>query len=174
MMHDSDLKPMNLTLGLLSDGELVILRAALELEMKKRKVAFSVGEVGERLAIEHFLKTPGLPKLQLAQKGTKNMDASSRNGERYSIKTICKTKKTGTIYPDSEDKNKQLFEYLLVVRLDENLSLLSIHQISWQKFVELRLWDKRMNAWYVGCSEKTLSQATQIYKVSGGILKVQV
>jgi len=165
-MQASAAKPMNLTLRLLSDSELVILRAALEIEMKKRKVAFSVGEVGERLAIEHYRKTPGLPKLQSAPKGTKNVDALSRGGDRYSIKTIRNTNDTGTSDPDAEDKTKQLLEYLIIVRLDENLSLCSIHQIPWQKFVELRLWDKRMNAWYIGCSEKTLSLATLIYKCS--------
>lgn len=153
-----------LELGSLSDSDLVILRAALETEMKKRGVAFSVGEVGEQLIIEYFRKTLGLPKLQLAQKGTKNVDANSRNGERYSIKTICNAKKTGTIYPDPEDKNKQLFEYLLIVRLNEDWTLAAIYQIPWEKFVKLRLWDKRMNAWYIGCSEKTLSSATLIFK----------
>ena len=98
--------------------------------MRKRKIAFSVGEVGERLVIDHFRKTHGLPKLQLAQKGTKNVDANSRSGERYSIKTICSAKKTGTIYPDPADKNRQLFEYLLIVRLNEDWTLAAIYQIT--------------------------------------------
>jgi len=70
--------------------------------MRKRKLAFSVGEFGERLAIQYFQQTPGLPKLQPAPKGTKNVDALSRNGDRYSIKAICTAKKTGTVYPDTD------------------------------------------------------------------------
>ena len=147
-----------------SDNELVTLRAALDVEMRKRKIAFSVGEIGERLVIEHFRGTPGLPKLQMAPRGTKNVDALSRNGERYSIKAICKGKKTGTVYPDREDKKKQLFEYLLIVRLNEDWTLNDIYQVAWARFEKIRLWDKQMNAWYVGCSEKTLSAATLIYK----------
>ena len=94
----------------LTGDDLVLLRAGLDAEMRKRKIAFSVGGVGERLVIEHFRKTPGLPKLHPAQCGTKNVDANSRDGERYSIKTICHAKKTGTIYQPDQDKNKQLFD----------------------------------------------------------------
>lgn len=131
--------------------------------MRKRKLAFSVGEFGERLVIEHFRHTPNLPKLQPAPRGTKNVDALSRNGDRYSIKAICNAKKTGTIYPDPEDRNRQLFEYLLIVRMNNDWSLQSVHQLSWSQFVEIRSWDKRMNAWYVSCSEKNLLQVTAIH-----------
>ena len=83
----------------MSDEELLLLRADLRAEMRKRGIADSVGAVGEQLVIEHFRKTPGLPKLQLAPRGTKNVDALSRNGDRFSIKTVCEGSKTGTIYP---------------------------------------------------------------------------
>lgn len=102
-----------------ADDELLQLRASLEIEMRKRGIAFTVGAVGEQLAVEHFKETRGLPKLQHAPTGTKNVDALSRNGDRYSIKTIFKGKKTGTIYPDTENPNKQLFEYLLIVLLSD-------------------------------------------------------
>ena len=83
----------------LSDENLLLLRAGLRAEMRKRGIADSVGAVGEQLAIEHFRKTPGLPKLQLAPRGTKNVDALSRNGDRFSIKTICEGSKTGDHLP---------------------------------------------------------------------------
>jgi hypothetical protein len=130
----------------MSDDELVLLRAGLDAEMRKRGIAFSVGGVGERLVIDHFHKTAGLPKLQAAPRGTKNVDALSRNGDRYSIKTVCNAKKTGTIYPDPDDRDKQLFEYVLIVKLAEDWSLESIHQLPWSEFVKVRSWDKRMNA----------------------------
>ena len=72
-----------LNLEKLSNEELVRLRASLDVEMRRREIAFSVGAVGEDLAISHFNMTPGLPKLQGAATGTKNMDASSRDGDRY-------------------------------------------------------------------------------------------
>lgn len=151
----------------MSDDELVLLRAGLDAEMRKRNIAFSVGSVGERLVIDYFRKTSGLHKLQAAPRGTKNVDALSRNGDRYSIKTVCNAKKTGTIYPDADDRDKQLFEHILIAKLAEDWSLESIHQLGWNDFVKIRSWDKRMNAWYVGISARTLGVSKLIYKASG-------
>lgn len=149
-------------LSVMTDDELLLFRANLDAEMRTRKIAFSVGEIGEVLIIEHFKVTPGLHNLQKAPTGTKNVDALSRNGDRYSIKTICNGKKTGTVYPDSGNPDKQLFEYLLIAHLTENWKLKSIHQLTWDVFCEVRSWDKRMNAWYVPISGRTLSAATTI------------
>ena len=102
----------------LPDADLVRLRAAIEVEMRKREIALSVGQMGEQLAIDYFNRTPGNPNLIPAPAGTANVDALSRKGERYSIKTICNAKKTGTVYPDPDDREKQLFEYLLVVKMN--------------------------------------------------------
>jgi hypothetical protein len=154
-------------LASMSDEDLLILCASLRAEMRKRQIADSVGAVGEQLAIEHFRKTPGLPKLQLAPSNAKNVDALSREGDRYSIKARCsasKARKTGTIYQPHQDKDKQLFEYILIVQLAADWSLESIHQLAWADFVKVRSWDKRMNAWYVATSGRTLGAATLIYK----------
>ena len=163
-MKKSDTKKTSYTnhIKTMTDEQLICLRAALEVEMRHRGVAFSIGDIGEKLAIDYFNSTPGLPKLQAAPPGTKNVDAISRNGERYSIKTQWKAKKTGTIYPDDSNKNKQLFEYLLIVHLDDELSLKEIYEFSWEQFVETRSWDKRMSAWYIGCSVKNLRQGNLI------------
>ncbi|MFA6175530.1 MAG: hypothetical protein WC765_03010 [Phycisphaerae bacterium] len=147
-----------------SDEQLAILRASLRSEMRKRGIADSVGAVGELLAIEHFRKTSGLPKLQSAPRGTKNVDALSRNGERFSIKTVCEGSKTGTIYPDPSDRDKQLFEFILILKLAEDWSLRSIHQLSWHDFLKVRSWDKRMNAWYVAISARSLAVATVVFQ----------
>ena len=148
----------------ISDSELILLRSSLRAEMRKRGIADSVGAVGEQMAIEHFRKTPGLPKLQLAPRGTKNVDALSRNGDRFSIKTVCEGSKTGTIYPEPEDRDKQLFEYVLIVKLAGDWSLDAIYQLPWSEFLKVRSWDKRMNAWYVAISARTLGAAELIFK----------
>ena len=54
--------------------------------------------------------------------GTENVDALSRNGDRFSIKTVCEGSKTGTIYPEPDDRDKQLFEHVLIVKLAEDWS----------------------------------------------------
>ncbi len=147
----------------IEDDELLLLRAGLRAEMRKRGIADSVGAVGEQLAIEHFRKTSGLPKLQMAPRGTKNVDALFRNGDRFSIKTVCDGSKTGTIYPESNDHDKQLFEYVLIVKLSEDWSLESIYQLTWAQFVKARSWDKRMNAWYVAYAKRALAIGTEIF-----------
>lgn len=146
----------------LTNESLMLLRSELRAEMRKRGLADTVGDVGEQLVIAHFRKTPSLPKLQLAPPGTKNVDALSRDGDRFSIKTICDGSKTGTIYPDP-DADKQLFEFLLIVRLSKDWALHSIHQFTWKQFLDVRSWDKRMNAWYVGITKRNLSLATEIW-----------
>lgn len=146
----------------MADEELLRLRANLRAEFRKRRLADSVGTIGESLAMEFFRKNSGLPKLQLAPTGTKNVDALSRNGDRYSIKTVCEGSKTGTIYPERDNRNKQLFEFMLVLKLAEDWSLQAVHQLSWEQFVEIRSWDKRMNAWYIAYNRTKLAAGIPI------------
>lgn len=146
----------------LKDHQLLSIRAHLDKEFVSRKLSFSVGDMGEELAIKYFNSTAGLPNLINAPRGSKNVDALSRNGERVSIKTIQKAKKTGTIYPDSETPDKQLFELLLITKLNPIYQLESIYMFTWKDFLRVRAWDKRMNAWYVPYSVKKLSFGTKI------------
>ncbi|MDW9652914.1 hypothetical protein GOA97_00125 [Sinorhizobium meliloti] len=165
--NDGDPAPHADFLLSLDDSELIKLRAALDVEMKRRKIAVSVGAMAEELAIQFFNRTSGCPNLLASPIGTANVDALSRKGERYSIKGICNAKKTGTIYPDADDSKKQLFEYLLIVKMTRDWSLEAIYEFNWQTFCESRSWDKRMNAWYIGASNKTLAKA-RIYLPSSG------
>ncbi|QRM56399.1 hypothetical protein [Sinorhizobium sp. BG8] len=141
------------------DVSLLRLRAQLHTEMKRRKLALSVGQVAEKLAISFFNSNTGCPNLSEAAVNTANVDALSRRGDRYSIKGVLDAKKTGTVYPDAVYPDRQLFEYLLVVKLTPDWALDSIFEFDWETFVRVRSWDKRMNAWYVGLSGKALSQA---------------
>jgi hypothetical protein len=50
-------------------------------------------------------------------------------------------RKTGAIYPDSADRDKQLFEYLLIVRISPESQLICIHEFDWKTFCEVRSWD---------------------------------
>jgi hypothetical protein len=145
----------------LPDDALLQLRAALEVEMRARGLALTVGAVGEKLAINLFNATSGCPNLLAAPTGTANIDAISRKGERYSIKTVCKGKKTGTVYPDTDAPDKQLFEFILVVKLNDDWTLDRVHEFDWEGFVEHRAWDKRMNAWYLPASGRVLAKAKE-------------
>jgi len=148
-----------------SDVDLIGLRALLHREMRRRGLALTVGQVAEKLAIAHFDGTPGLPNLSDAPVGAAYVDALSRRGERYSIKGVLDARKTGTVYPDPASKDRQLFEYLLVVQLTEYWTLKAIWEFDWPTLVECRSWDSRMSAWYVGLAAKTLAKA-RLYQVA--------
>lgn len=152
----------------LSDEILLRLRIRIDTEIRRRGLRFSVGEIGEGLVIKHFNESKGLPKLLRAPRGTKNVDALSRDGDRYSIKTVLDAKKTGTVYPDSTRRDKQLFEYLLIVRLNAEFELESIHRLNWEQFVLVRQWDKRMSAWYVGISRRSLIAGESVLATTTG------
>jgi len=70
-------------------------------------------------------------------------------------KNNSKSKKTGTVYPDTQNPDRQLFEFLLIVKLSPDFNLEALYQFSWDQFLKVRAWDKRMNAWYVPTSKKT-------------------
>lgn len=158
------IKPKH-ALSKFTEEELLKLRISLDIEFRKRGIKFSVGEMGETIAVNYFNKTPGLSNLQKAPTGVKNVDALSRDGYRYSIKTVQNGKKTGTIYPDKDEKI-QLFEYLLLVQLDENYKLKELHRFTWKQFQEQRAWDKRMSAWYIPVSLNRLEQAEKLFPKS--------
>lgn len=155
---------LNLDFSNSSEDELILLRVSLDKEFIKRKIKFSVGEIGESIAIKFYNNKPGLDNLQRAPPGTKTVDALSRRGERYSIKTIKEGSKTGTIYPDPINRNKQLFEYILIVLLNDDYELESLHCFSWKQFLKVRQWDKTMNAWYIPKTIKALKQGESIYE----------
>lgn len=147
----------------LSDNELIQYRIEVDRELARRGIILSVGEIGETLVIAHFNSTAGLPTLLAAPKGAKNVDAISKDGDRYSIKSTQKAKKTGTVYPDSKDPDKQLFEYLLIVKISEDFRLKAIHRFTWGQFLKVRAWDKRMNAWYVPVSLNRLEIGENLF-----------
>ncbi len=152
-----------LNLTSVDDIGLLELRAEVDREARRRGLSFNVGEIGEKLAIALFKERPDLPILAPAPRGTKNIDAISRDGNRYSIKTLQRAKKTGTIYPDPVDKYRRLFEFILIVVVDDEFSLERVIELDWEQFCSVRSWDIRMNAWYVSRSHRALSVGRQIY-----------
>jgi len=126
------------------------------------------GERGEFLAIETYNNTPGLPNLQAAPEGTQNVDALSRNGERYSIKTITKPGTlTGVFYglgsPEDKKPPEKKFEYVVVVILDKDLNLQRILELNWGQFWQFKKWHKTMRAWNINVTKKLLEEASIIF-----------
>ncbi len=148
----------------ISDEDILLLRIQLDKECKKRKIKLTTAEIGEKRAIDFFNVTPRLDNLQRAPVGTKNVDALSRKGERYSIKTIKDGNKSGTVYPDKDKKEKQLFEHLLLVLLNEDYALKALYRFSWKQFWKVKQWDSTMNAWYVPKTQKAFKEGECVYE----------
>lgn len=132
-------------------------------ELKSRNVLRSknvVGELGEYYAIDYYNKTPGLPNLSLAPPTVKNIDALSRNGEVYSIKTISsKNGTTGSFWdPESIQRNEKKFDYLLIVILNNSYQLDMILELTWNDFFQYKKFNKRMNNFNISVTNKLLQE----------------
>ena len=126
-----------------------------------------VGDLGEYYAIETYKNMPGVPNLQAAPAGTQNIDAISRNGERYSIKSTTGNL-TGVFYglnpPDSKKSEKQKFEYVIIVVLNDDYGLDGVYELTWKLFLHHKRWHKTMNAWNLSVTKKLVNDARIIYK----------
>ncbi len=126
-----------------------------------------VGELGEYLAIKYYQDTPGLPKLQEAPIGTQNIDAISIKGDRYSIKATSGNV-TGVFYglndPDNIEKEKQNFEYVIIVLFNKDFTLKTILEMDWETFLKHKRWHKRMRAWNLSVNKQITDECKVIYQ----------
>ena len=158
----------------LNTEQLLEVYSQLLIELKQRNVIRTnnlVGEIGEYYAINIFNKQKGLSKLQAAPTGTKNIDAISKEGERYSIKCTT-TKTTGVFYGinpiGSNEEQRQLFEYVIIVLLDDTYRLRQILQLDWDVFLQHKHWHSRMKEWNLLINKKLMQAATVIYPIEPG------
>lgn len=161
-------KAMIVDVTILSNSELIQTYGTIIELLKDSGIIRSrnvVGDLGEYLAIEHYCKTPGLPKLQPAPTGTKNIDAISVNGERYSIKTTTGAV-TGVFYglnaPNSNEYEEKKFEYVLLVLLDSDMRLKRINELSWEQFLRHKRWHSRMRAWNLSVTKELLENTKTV------------
>ena len=139
-------------------------------ELKRRGVIRTnnvIRELGEYLAITYYNKTPGLPNLSPAPIGTENIDAISRKGDRYSIKSTSNTT-TGVFYglepQDSHIPDRQKFEYVIICKFNEDYELNLILEMNWDTFLKNKRWHSRMNAWNLSLTKKLREQCKIIYE----------
>lgn len=153
----------------LSDTDLIMTYGAVIQERKTRGIIRSknvLGDLGEHLAINHYSQTKGLPRLQMAPPATKNIDAISVNGDRYSIKSTTGSV-TSVFYgmnpPDFKGVEQQKFEYVIIVLFDDNYQLKRINELTWGEFLRYRRWHSRMSAWNLGVSKEMLKETRTIF-----------
>ncbi len=159
-------------LSKMSNTEIVQLYSDSIKELKNRGILRTnnvIGELGEYLAIDIYSRTPGLPKLQAAPVGTQNIDAISKMGDRYSIKSTSGNS-TGVFYGlqplGSDQPDTQKFEYVLICRFNDSCELEAIYQLSWEKFLTHKHWHSRMKAWHLTLSKALIADAEIVYQKS--------
>jgi len=138
-------------------------------ELKERGVLRTknvVGELGEHYAVDFYNNSPKLPNLSFAPPGVQNIDALSRNGEIYSIKTVSSRRgTTGSFWdPESIIRNEQKFHYLLIVIIDNSYSLDMILELTWDDFFEYKKFNKRMNNFNISLTNKLMNSVKLIYE----------
>lgn len=145
-------------------------------ELKKRGILRTknvVGELGEYLVLEFFCRNSELPNLSIVPVGTKNINAISQDGERYSIKSTTGNV-TGVFYglepQGSEKEDTPIFEYVIICKLDDDCELEGIYQLSWDMFKKHKRWHSRMKAWNVTLSKAMKKDAITIYEKDSQIL----
>lgn len=154
----------------LDNTELINTFAGIIKQLKSRGVIRTkdlIDDFGECLAIEYFNKSHRMPMLQAAPSGTLNINAISRNGDRYCIKS-----NSGCLYltffgldsPDSTDEGKQRFEYILIADFDEDYQLDRIIQINWNLFDKYKCWHETLNAWTLTLSNALVAEGKVIYQ----------
>ena len=125
-----------------------------------------IGDIGEYLAIDFFNNNSKKSNLEFAPPGTKNIDAKSRDGDRYSIKSTS-SNLTGVFYglepPNSQVKDTKKFEYLLIVQFKENFRLKRIIQLDWNTFLNFKKWHSTMRAWNITVTNKLLENPEIIF-----------
>lgn len=154
----------------LSDIEIIKVYGELLSEMYDRNLIRSknvTGDLGEYIVIDYYNKTKGLPKLQFAPPSTKNIDAISVNGERYSIKCTT-TNTTGAFFGIEKDvdysNTRPLFEYVVVIKLDATYQAELILQIDWECFFKHKHWHSRVGAYNLTITKALISDSKIIYQ----------
>ena len=154
----------------LSGVELIKVYSELLSEMYAKNLMRAknvTGDLGEYIVIDYYNKTRGLPKLQFAPPSTKNIDAISVNGERYSIK--CTTTNTTGVFFGIEknvDYNniRPLFEYVVVIKLDATYQAELILEIDWECFFKHKHWHSRVGAYHLMITKALISDSKVIYQ----------
>ncbi|MGE6309399.1 DUF6998 domain-containing protein [Bacillus cereus] len=126
-----------------------------------------VGDMGETIAINHYNNSSSLPNLHAVKVGEKNIDAISDTNERYSIKAT-RSKMTGVFNglndPDSDIPQEQLFEYVIVTVLNDDVTPQAIYQLNWEAFMSLKRWNSSKRTWYLTVSNELKRKSQIIYE----------
>ena len=121
-----------------------------------------LGDLGEFLAVEYYNNHIDLPNLTLMANSNKHYDAESKFKGRYSIKTTTGNG-TGVIYglepKDSVKESTEIFDFLIVVKMNNDFTINTICEIPWRVFLEHKKWHKTMGAWNIQLTKKVIESS---------------
>ena len=153
----------------LSDIELIKQYSQIISMMKERKLLKSksaVGDIGRHYAMDFYNNSSELATLQSAPYGIQNINAMSKQGERYVIKTTTKAL-TGDFYglepQDSYRRDTKKFERVIIVFLSDNFELKRILELTWSQFLEVKNWNKTNKAWNISVTKEVIAKAKTIF-----------
>lgn len=166
----TEIKGVNLNIEKLSNADIIKLYSKSIKELRSRNIIRTkniTGELGEYIAVEYYKNNTQLPNLQFTPPSTENIDAISTKGERYSVKTITNNGSTGVFYGlpsiESDEIPTQKFEYVIIVKLNDNFELENILELTWNQFLANKKWHSRMLAWNLSYSKKLINSVNIIY-----------
>lgn len=154
----------------ITNNELIALYGKAVKELRDRKIIRTknvVGDLGERFAIDYYIRCENLESLTDAPPSTKSIDAIGEAGNRYAIKSVTGNL-TGVFYglphKDSEVEPEQLFDFLLIVKFSDSYEVLAIYELTWRQFLKHKKWHSRMEAWNVSVNQKVKNDANIVYE----------
>ena len=156
---------VSMDLNKMSTTELINAYSSIIETLKKRGIIRTknfIGDIGEYLAIDFFNNNSKKSNLEFAPPGTKNIDAISREGKRYSIKSTT-TSLTGVVYdlnePGSAESENKKFEFMIVVQFSKSFELLRVIELDWELFLQYKRWHKTMRGWNINITKDLLNQS---------------
>lgn len=131
-----------------------------------------IGEFGERAVINFYNNSSSLTNLRPAKIGMKCFDVINKYGERYSIKAT--TNNQTSVFNGLNDKGsalpqKRLFEYIIIVVLDEDMSSKVIYELDWDAFLSLKKWHNGKRTWYLSITNELKRKAKILYSVDKAV-----
>jgi hypothetical protein len=121
-----------------------------------------LGDLGEFLAVEYYNNHGDLPNLTLMANSNKHYDAESESKVKFSIKTTTGNG-TGVIYglepKDSGKESTKIFDFLVVVKMNNDFTINTICEIPWLVFLEHKKWHKTMGAWNIQLTKKVIESS---------------
>ena len=145
--------------------ELWSLYGLVEAELKKNgqlRTRNITAERGEQIALQTYNTIPNEPKLHLVPQGTQNVDAISRNGKRYAIKTARLLTRALSTF-QSDDFSKQRFDYLIVVILDRLYQPIQVLEAPWDVVNKYKRYHKTMGAYNISLTKLFRNECRLVY-----------